>query len=106
MRIGDDERLRQVLIAAKKAPKRSQLAQLPHLIGALQESMQGNARHKALAHELLATLKQHPTYSHDPAMGSAPIAWRWIVHYPERFHRCVEAIETEFPQAEQPETDA
>ena len=96
--IGEDERLREILLAAKRATPVDRLSHLAPVMGALQDPLAYNREARMLWHELLATLRQQPYYSQDFSMGAEPIRKQWIVAKPIRFDAVVSKIREMFPE--------
>lgn len=101
--LGDDEKLRDVLLAAKRAwqrgagPVDEQILQVAPLIEALDAARRGRRDTRDLVHQLLATIREVPIYPHDPMMGSEPLAYRWVVAKPAAFDRVIMRLRAEFP---------
>lgn len=98
----DDERLWEVLLAAKRAHNSgnidARLAQVEPLIEALQSARRQRQGYKRLVLELLATVREIPIMPHDPMMGSEPLAYRWVVAKPADFDKVVMKLRAEFPE--------
>lgn len=91
-RIGDDAKLREVLLAAKRAKPVERLAQVPALIEALDTALKDRTTCDRLKTALLGTLKQVPIMPQDPTMGSEPVKHRWVVFKPAVFDRLVQEV--------------
>lgn len=91
-------RLREVVQQASRADRFDQLSHVEPLIKALYESLQMHAGDEAEARELMSTLRLVPIYSPDPLLGSEPLATRWVVAKPERFHQEIERLRARFPE--------
>lgn len=101
--LGDDERLRDVLLAAKRAHQRGsgpvddQILHVAPLIEALDTARRHRRDTRDLIHQLLGTIREIPIMPHDPMMGSEPLAYRWVVSKPAEFDRVIMRLRAEFP---------
>lgn len=101
--LGDDEKLRDVLLAAKRAwqrgagPVDQQILQVAPLIEALDEARRARRDTRDLVHQLLATIREIPIMSTNPMDGSEPLAYRWVVSKPAAFDRVIMRLRAEFP---------
>lgn len=101
--LGDDEKLRDVLLAAKRAHQRGagpvdeQILQVAPLIEALDAARRQRRDTRSLVHQLLGTLREIPIMPTDPMMGDEPLAYRWVVAKPAEFDRVIMRMRAEFP---------
>ena len=101
--LGDDEVLRDVLLAAKRAHQRGtgqadeQIKHVAPLIEALDAARRQRRDTRGLVRQLLATVREIPIMPTDPMMGSEPLAYRWVVSKPADFDRVIMRLRAEFP---------
>lgn len=101
----DDQQLRDVLLAAKRAYDQgngtadARLAQVLPLIQALDAARTQRRDYKRLVHQLLATVREIPIMPTDPMMGSEPLIYRWVVAKPADFDRVIMRLRAEFPES-------
>lgn len=104
--LSDDEKLRDVLLAAKRAHNfgkgnaDDQIAHVLPLIQALDNARQNRRDVRRLVHQLLGTVREVPIMPTDPMMGSEPLAYRWVVSKPAEFDKVIMRLRAEFPSAE------
>jgi hypothetical protein len=102
--IGDDDRLRDVLLAAKRANDfgrgnaEAKLAHVVPLIQALDSALSNRRDVGDLVKQLLATVREIPLYPQDPMMGSEPLCYRYVVAKPGDFDKVVMRLRAEFPE--------
>jgi hypothetical protein len=100
----DDDRLANVLLAAKRAHDfgrgnaDDRLAHVAPLIEALGQARDQRRNYRRLVHELLATVREIPIMPRDAHMGSEPLVYRWVVAKPADFDKVVMRLRAEFPE--------
>ena len=103
-----EQRLRDVLLAAKRANDfgrgnaDAKLAQVVPLIGALDEALRRHRDVADLVKQLLATVREVPIYARDPAMGSEPLVYRYVVVRPADFDKVICRLRAALPEVNDP----
>lgn len=99
-----DQRLRDVLLAAKRANNfgrgnaEAKLAHVEPLIHALDRALSARRDVGDLVKQLLATVREVPMYPADPMMGSEPLCYRYVVAKPADFDKIIMRLRAEFPE--------
>lgn len=103
--IGDDQRLRDILLAAKRGRNfgrgnvDEQIKHVEPLIKALEESLRTNRDGRDLVKQLLDTVWERPIMPTDPMMGAEPLCYRWQVLKPAEFDKVIMRLRAKFPEA-------
>lgn len=92
---GDDAKLRDVLLAAKRANDfghgnaDAKLAHFEPLLRALDRAVREQRDLGDLVKQLLATVREVPLYPQDPLLGSEPLCYRYVVAKPGEFDKVI-----------------